>query len=432
MDLQFKTFPFEVKGAAGDGSTFEGLSSVFYNLDSYNDIVDDSSFTTDLPQFLSDGFIGGLNHDWDNPIGTPQDGTRVVEQGLFLRGNVIDTSHGLDVRKMLLAGVVKKLSIGYSLLGSQMLETADDVLAYWASKNYTPSATDIRRAQHGARLLTRIKLYEASPVTVPANDLAAITAVKAAAARALLCADPPSDDDAQQDEKGATGSTTLPLAARDRAWDSTAAEKRVREWADAGNGPNVRYRRAFFWYDASASDQFGSYKMQFADVIGGTLTAVPRAIFACSGVMMGARGGVDIPEADRPAVMARISRYYARMREAFNDPSIVPPWEGKAIPSDVRGIEDFLRDVGGFSQADAKEIISNIKALQRDAVSTADAPAQDPEPQAPADVTPAPPIATEPGADPTPPDDPPEPDELVRLRQRVMRQQYERFLSLCR
>ena len=65
--------------------------------------------------------------------------------------------------------------------------------------------------------------------------------------------------------------------------------------------------------------------MMFADVIDGTLTAIPRGIFSCAGVMNGARGGVDIPDDDREAVMSRIARYYERMREAFDDDSIQMP-----------------------------------------------------------------------------------------------------------
>ena len=57
----------------------------------------------------------------------------------------------------------------------------------------------------------------------------------------------------------------LPLAGRDRRWDADAAEKRVREWAGAEDKPNERYRRAFVWYDETAPDRFGSYKLPIAE-----------------------------------------------------------------------------------------------------------------------------------------------------------------------
>lgn len=180
MDLQFKSIPFEVKAAAPDGSTFEGKASPFWNIDSYGEIVDDKAFDIDLPEFMEDGFIGGLNHDWDSPVGRPLPGTGPKTDHLHIMGSVIDTAHGMDVRKLLKAGIVRKLSIGFRTLGDMMLNDSDECMAYWESKGYKPNAQDMARCQMGARVLTRIKLYEVSPVTVPANDLAMITAVKAA------------------------------------------------------------------------------------------------------------------------------------------------------------------------------------------------------------------------------------------------------------
>lgn len=393
MDLQFKTFPFEVKSSAPDGSQFQGLVSVFHNIDSYGEIVDDTAFNADLQDFLENGFIGGLNHNWDNPIGKPQAGTRITEKGLHLVGNIVDTSHGMDVRKLLSNGVVKKLSIGYSTLGTKLLQDAEEVQAYWQSKGYTPNETDLARAEHGATVLTRLKLYEGSPVTVPANDLATITAVKAAQARTLL---QELIDDVLA-TKGATGDSGLPIGPREREWDRSAADKRVRAWADAQDAPNAKYRQAFFWYDEANADKFGAYKLQFADVIDGTLTAIPRGIFACAGVMAGARGGVSIPEADRTGVASKIRGYYSRMREKFDDPEIMPPDMAGTPMKDgaeleqakfetISDAEDYLRDAG-MSRTEAKRFISCLKTLLRDAVGDETDPKVD-DAAVSADVTP--------------------------------------------
>ena len=72
----------------------------------------------------------------------------------------------------------------------------------------------------------------------------------------------------------------LPLADRDRQWDGTAAEKRVRAWAKSEDEPNSKYRDAHVWYDESAPENFGSYKLLVADVVGGKLVAVPRGVMA--------------------------------------------------------------------------------------------------------------------------------------------------------
>ncbi|HEX2905079.1 MAG TPA: hypothetical protein VHO01_16620 [Jatrophihabitans sp.] len=111
----------------------------------------------------------------------------------------------------------------------------------------------------------------------------------------------------------------LPLAAADRAWDGAAAERRVREWAGAQDGPNAKYRTAHLWYDGEKPDNFSSYKLLIADVIDGTLTAVPRAISAAAGVIDGARGGVDIPSGDHERVRHQLERYYRKLGQS-------PPW----------------------------------------------------------------------------------------------------------
>src|SRR5215203_5083248 len=90
----------------------------------------------------------------------------------------------------------------------------------------------------------------------------------------------------------------LPLADRGREWDGAAAEKRVRRWAGAEDGPNEKYREAHVWYDADSKDNFTAYKLLIADVVDGRLMAVPRGVMAAGGIMQGSRGGVDLPPKD--------------------------------------------------------------------------------------------------------------------------------------
>lgn len=175
--MDFKILPFELKSASGDGSTFEGYSNAFFNIDAAQEIVDSGAFEETLPQFMLNGFIGGLNHNWDCPIGKPvsakEDG-----KGLFVVGKISSTQHGKDCMVLLKDDVIKKMSIGYRVLGAEMLEDAEAVANYWKDRGYTPSTKDIAASQYGARLLTKLHLYEFSPVTVPANTLADITRVK--------------------------------------------------------------------------------------------------------------------------------------------------------------------------------------------------------------------------------------------------------------
>lgn len=118
-----------------------------------------------------------------------------------------------------------------------------------------------------------------------------------------------------------TSFADLPLADRDREWDADAAERRVRSWAEAQDGPNEKYRGAFLWYDADAKSNFTAYKLPIADVVGGRLRVVPRAVFAAAAVVDGSRGGVDLPGKDRERVRSHLAKYYAKLDES-------PPWEG--------------------------------------------------------------------------------------------------------
>jgi hypothetical protein len=112
----------------------------------------------------------------------------------------------------------------------------------------------------------------------------------------------------------------LPLADRDREWDGGAAEKRVREWAGAEDGPNEKYRDAHVWYDAENKDNFTAYKLLITDVVDGRLKVVPRGVMASGNIMQGARGGVDLPDRDIDRVKSHLAKYYSKMGEDA-------PWE---------------------------------------------------------------------------------------------------------
>lgn len=136
---------------------------------------------------------------------------------------------------------------------------------------------------------------------------------------------------------GAQPFRDLPLSDRDVAWDATAAEGSVRAWAssdgsgDADTMDWARYGRAFFWVDSAAADQFGSYKLGFARVEGGDLQAVWRGVTAVAGVLQGARGGVDIPEADQARVKTACGRYYDKAAKQYDDETIKVPWVAEDV-----------------------------------------------------------------------------------------------------
>lgn len=333
MDTKTLDFSAEFK-ALGDGEatgTFEGYASVFGDKDVVDDIVQRGAFRRTLREHRAKKRLPALlwQHDTREPIGVWLE-LKEDRTGLYGKGRLFvdDIPRARQAHALLRSNGLSGLSIGYRTVESKIDE-----------KNKT-------------RTLLDVELFEVSLVTFPALDSARVSDVKAV-----------------------TSFGDLPLADRDRSWDAGAAERRVRAWADAEEEPNERYRRGFVLVTGD-TDNFGSYKLGIADVIDGRLTAVPRGIFAAAAVLSGARGGINASESEKAGARRHISRYYQKMQEAFDDESIMPPWD-KAYDGDFesavkdvllgardvtlskRDCETFLRDVGGFSQSEAKAFMAD-------------------------------------------------------------------------
>lgn len=143
---------FEMKSIAADG-TFEGYASVFGVIDSQRDRVHAGAFKASIKgrekpvQLL-------WQHQWDKPIGVI---TSLFEdaRGLYLKGKLLlEVAQAKEAYALLKAGVVRGLSIGYSVKRSR------------------------RNPDSGVRELLDLNLWEISLVTQPANEAAQVTVVK--------------------------------------------------------------------------------------------------------------------------------------------------------------------------------------------------------------------------------------------------------------
>lgn len=293
VNVKKLTCPIEWKASDPDSNVIEGFASVFDIVDEQGDLVHAGSFVKTVRERVPKGLVKLLDShvpDGAHTLGTVIE-AREVRSGpggkpaLWFKANLSSAPSAQDTRIKMIEGHLDRVSIGY-------LPTRDGERAEQTSDG------------QWIRHLTELKLYEISVVPVPANEAAVLTSVKAVVPFA-----------------------DLPLADRDRSWDADGAVARWRRASGSEDEPNARYRDAFVWFDRENADEFGSYKLPVADVVDGTLTAVPRAIFAAAAAIEGARGGVLIPDDDMDAVRAHLSRYYAKMRRAFDDDSLVPPWE---------------------------------------------------------------------------------------------------------
>ncbi len=152
MKLKHKSFPFRIEAKDDAARSVEGWASTFGNKDSYDDIVMAGAFSDSIAQRIPKML---WQHDTAQPVGVWTD-AKETDMGLYVKGELLDTTLGNDVYKMLKAGAITDMSIGYT--------TVDSV--YDAKAN--------------ARLLKKLDLWEVSLVTFPANDKANITMVKAA------------------------------------------------------------------------------------------------------------------------------------------------------------------------------------------------------------------------------------------------------------
>lgn len=145
----------------------------------------------------------------------------------------------------------------------------------------------------------------------------------------------------------ASGDTGLPLSDRDRAWDAGEATGRLKKWAssDGSGDPDTidyaKLARGYFWRDAAgdSSPAIGDLKLPFADIVGGTLTAVWR------GVTAGAQRLSSTKGVDEGAVQKKMGAYYRKAAAQFKDDSIRPPWETVKASAELEQLEDSELDL---------------------------------------------------------------------------------------
>lgn len=129
----------------------------------------------------------------------------------------------------------------------------------------------------------------------------------------------PDEDEEYSVTAAVTGSTDLPVADRDMAWNGPAAASRVFDkYTDADGNLDVgAVSKAFLYRDADSDPQNrGSYKLGFADIVDGTLSIVPRGVAATAGGR-----GVESAKVgdDQSGIESKICSLYGKVRAKFDD-----------------------------------------------------------------------------------------------------------------
>jgi HK97 family phage prohead protease len=171
---EIKTLSFKSQGDGIEPNQFAGYANT-WDYDSDGDIVQRGAFKNTLTEFLKSGFIA-WQHQWDNPIGKPVDAFEDAK-GLFLKAQVSDTAQGRDAMTLIKDGVVTKMSIGFKVEAYSML-SEEQGHALMGKEAWDQAIARLPWWKDGIRLITQVRLYEVSPVSVPANAGADILAAK--------------------------------------------------------------------------------------------------------------------------------------------------------------------------------------------------------------------------------------------------------------
>jgi HK97 family phage prohead protease len=153
-----KALSFELKADAQGDGTFTGYGAVIGNVDQGGDIIRSGAFTDTLSAYKSKGKMPRMlwQHDTGKPIGVWSE-MKEDSHGLYVEGKLTKGVQQADEAYALLKdGAIDGLSIGYSTVDAEY------------------------DADLGVRSLKKLNLYEVSLVTVPMNDAANVTSVKAA------------------------------------------------------------------------------------------------------------------------------------------------------------------------------------------------------------------------------------------------------------
>lgn len=160
--------PFEIKSISEDQDmSFSGYGAVFGNIDAYGDVIVKGAFSETLAQAKTDATNwpalmsqhGGWEPQGLMPLGK-WDELSEDDHGLYVKGRFADTQAGVEAYKLLKMGAITGLSIGYTPIE-------------WENRS---------KPEDPRRTLKKIKLWEVSLVTFPANNKARVLDVKSGSA----------------------------------------------------------------------------------------------------------------------------------------------------------------------------------------------------------------------------------------------------------
>ncbi|QXX74248.1 HK97 family phage prohead protease [Methylovirgula sp. HY1] len=221
----------------------------------------------------------------------------VVEQNGFLRGSVqfADYDFATTIYELYRGGFLRGASVSW--------EPVD--WSYATGPDRAPGAIDFKR----------VRLIEISGVPLPA-DLSALAVARSLGGDWTIARGfqmPVNIRAVKEPDWKCAASRTLPLD-EDSDWDGPAAAKSVFDACgfDTNKPDSGKAKKAFLAYDASAPELKGSYKLPFAKMVDGRMTAVASGLHAAASRL----SNTDIPDDVQDDARAVITHYEDKMTKS--------------------------------------------------------------------------------------------------------------------
>ena len=159
--LEHKTLALDRKAAldalSSDPGQLVGYASVFGNVDAYGDTIQPGAYLATIPSFIERGALHA-EHDSRLRVGTISS-AREDDHGLLIAAEFHSDQNAQRVRTQVLERLERGKFVGLSI-------------------GYVVEDSELR--SDGVRVLKKIKLYEISEVSVPADEHAEVIAAKSA------------------------------------------------------------------------------------------------------------------------------------------------------------------------------------------------------------------------------------------------------------
>lgn len=331
---------FEVK-AVGENGTFKVIAST-EGVDRAGEVIMVNGW--DLENYKKNPIILFAHDYWSLPVGKAtavypsDDGKQLIAEGYFA-----STESAQEVRKLYDEGILVAVSVGFMPM------------------------------ERNGNVITKAQLLEISFVPVPCNaDAVSLEKMnkflKSAEASKLTFKIMSSLKEAMPIEE-------TPMADEAMEWKADEAQVRLAQWAseDGSGEPEKmdweKYAKGFAWRDETNKETFGAYKMPHHDIIEGDLKVVWMGTVAAMGALLGARGGVDLPEAEIQGVYDHLAAHYAQFEKeppelkAYTEEELrdlfpeEPQGKGEgAGESAVRTLHRMKKDVNSIIDAYAREL----------------------------------------------------------------------------